>query len=1115
MYISVIKIEGFKSFANKVEIPLTKNLNIFIGPNGSGKSNIIDALSFLLGESSRNLRANKNVNLIYQGVKNVKEAYVEVFVNLENKKIKELEELDEINDGNNIVLKRKVKKSGETSYFVNNKKVTKAYFDRILTILKMNTPYNIIFQGDITNVIKSSSKEKRKIIEELANINIFEEKKEKVLKELEDINIKLNAFKATLKEKEKNVIRLKEEKEIAQKFLALEKRKKRLLKGKYIEKLQKIEKKINGINNQEMKIKIMLGEIEKEKIKIENEIANINEKIEEIKSKINEKGGSSVRELEKEMEENIKEIESIKTKISFLEQQIIEIEKIKENYLKKLDNLKDELKTLGAKEKEVIDVIKKLEEKLDVVGSVEIQEDQIINLNKELEKLKEKLFQLKNEKLLVEQNIKETQEIIGIGDIKDLERLNKQLEELINKDSFLSSKIASIKNIIKEKEEKLIKLKSEYEEIMKEIKSNKLINTILKLKDQIEGVYGPLFMLGKVEEKYRKAIEMAGGNRLKAIVVENEDTAKKIIDFLRENKLGVLSFIPLNRIKERKIHYENEEGVIALAADLINFDPKFKKAFYYVFGDTVVVKDFETAKKLKNKNWRMVTLDGELFESSGIISGGYNKSKFHFVDPSIENEIERLENEILSYKRRIEDIRKEKEQLSEQIFHLRIKKKDYESKKDKIKNLDNYKRKKEEIEKELEKVMKEIKLKEEELNKKSKIYREAIDKLKKKNEIISKIKEKENELNLIRERMRNVLNEIKKCEKHYNESILKIEEKKKEISHDKKLLEEKERKNKMLKEKIEELESKLKELFEKRENLFKEINKKKDELIKIEEKIQEIEKNKYGLELRKTTLFDERKKIVEILNQIKEEPLIVENIEEELRNIESELKKIGNVNLKAIEIFDEVYKEYEEFKNKVKKIEEEKDKIINILAEIEEEKRKEFMKVFDAINSNFQKIYSELVEKGKAWLELTNKENIFEGGVEIIVEIANRKFHLKSLSGGEQSLVALSLIFAIQEFKPGMFYAFDEVDAALDKRNARKLAKYLKNYSNRTQFIVISHNEELIVEADYLFGITMDKRTGISKIVSLDLKESGRIINKLNKVDKFGGKSKKDVKIEG
>jgi len=294
----------------------------------------------------------------------------------------------------------------------------------------------------------------------------------------------------------------------------------------------------------------------------------------------------------------------------------------------------------------------------------------------------------------------------------------------------------------------------------------------------------------------------------------------------------------------------------------------------------------------------------------------------------------------------------------------------------------------------------------------------------------------------------------------------------------------------------------LKKLFLEKEGALKEVNKKNNELIKIEEEIQEIEKIVYQKELKKQMLIEERENIVRLKNEIEEEIKEDFNIKdlkkllEELKKVEEELSKLKNVNIKSIEKFKLVEEEYNKLKERTEKIKEERDKILNIIAEIEEAKKREFMKAFDSVNNNFRKIYQELLEKGEAWLELTNKEDPFSGGVEIKVKIANKTFDLKSLSGGEQSLVALSLIFAIQEYKPGTFYVFDEVDAALDKRNSRKLAKYLRNYSKRTQFIIISHNEEVIIEADYLFGVSMNKKTGISKLVALDLSDK-KILEKI------------------
>ena len=1094
MYVSFIEIEGFKSFAEKTVIPLNKNLNIIIGPNGSGKSNIIDAISFVLGESSRHLRADKGVNLIYKGVKNVNKASVSLVIDLEDdypKKIFDYFDKELIKD-NKVILTRVIKKSGESNYLINGQRVNKSFFNEILSLLRLNTPYNIIFQGDITNIVKSSPFEKRRIFEELVNINYFEQKKEKVKKELEEVQLRLNEFIAILREKEKQYEDLKKEKEEAEKFLELEKRKKILIKKKYEFDLKEFDKKINEINNSIIALNTKLSQISLAKKNLKQEIDSLNQKIEEINEKIRLEGGKDIQKLEKEREELIKEIERTKTELenlSNVSKEIIkEIEELEE---KKRSLMKEIIKN----EKELSILKRELLEKEKNLSDFNLEDLNLESIEKEINALKEEISNLKNRKLMIKEKLKDI-------DFSKNEDIEKSLKELQNKESSLAVQMNEIKRLIEEKERKLIELKSKYEEQISEINQDKLISKILDLKKEIEGIYGPLFMLGNVNEEYKLALEMAAGPRLRAIVVENEDVAKKIIEILRKEKIGVANFIPLNRIKEKNIQVPNFPGVVDRADKLINYDKKFEKAFKYVFGDTIVVESFEIAKKIGIGRFRMVTLKGELFETTGVISGGYLKRRQSFIDNSLEEKIRNLELEISSLKERLEEIKKERELLAEKIFELRLKKKEEEKKKEIISNLDNLKRELEEIEKKLKEKEEDLRKKEEDYKEKREKLSKYLENIKEREKIIKEISKIKEKIVSLEEKTRFNKENLEETEKKLSELYKKDNEISKKNLELKEIQKEKEEKLNNIEKELNKLSEKLKKLFLEKEGALKEVNKKNNELIKIEEEIQEIEKIVYQKELKKQMLIEERENIVRLKNEIEEEIKEDFNIKdlkkllEELKKVEEELSKLKNVNIKSIEKFKLVEEEYNKLKERTEKIKEERDKILNIIAEIEEAKKREFMKAFDSVNNNFRKIYQELLEKGEAWLELTNKEDPFSGGVEIKVKIANKTFDLKSLSGGEQSLVALSLIFAIQEYKPGTFYVFDEVDAALDKRNSRKLAKYLRNYSKRTQFIIISHNEEVIIEADYLFGVSMNKKTGISKLVALDLSDK-KILEKI------------------
>ncbi len=1088
MYVSEIVIEGFKSFANKTVLPLNKNLNIIIGPNGSGKSNIIDAISFVLGESSRNLRADKGVNLIYNGPKSIGKAIVSLVIDLEDDYPEEVKEYfdEEVLKEKKIILTRTIKKSGESSYFVNNQKVSKQHFVKILNVLRLNTPYNIIFQGDITNIVKSSPIEKRKIFEELVNISYFEQKKEKVKKELDNVQLKLSELQAVLREKEKHLEELRKEKEKAELYLSLEKEKNRLLKAEYLNRLKEIDKKINELNNLDISLNTKISQLSLKKKNLQEEIKNLERKIEEINEKIKREGGVNIKELEerkiellKEKERLKAEVEKISEELSKINKEIEELEGKKKRILSEIINLEKEKKSLSLKIKEKEKELESLKIDADF-GSLE-------EFEKEIEKIKDEINELRSKKLLLEEKIK------NVPSLNESFDIDEELDKLRQEESRLAMEFKTIQSLISEKEQKIFELRKKFEEEMNEVMQDRLIKRILELKKEIPDLYGPIFMLGRTKEEFKKALEMAAGPRMRAIVVENEDVAKEVIKVLKAEKLGIMSFIPLNRIKPKFVNPPNDEGVIGVASDLIEYNPKFDKAFKYVFGDTIVVRDFETAKRIGIGNYRMVTLDGEVFEVSGVITGGYQRRRQSFIDFSIEDKIKNLELEIESLKNRLDEVRKEREKLAEKIFELRIKKKEIEKNKELLENLNK-------IKDEIRSIEEEIREKEKILEERERKYKEIRNKL---DNIMQAVKE--------RERLLNEMNELRKnlavVEEKLNSLVNSEEEIKKRLEELYKLDKELVNKNLELNEKLKVIENeeekvskelerfsqKVKDLIIEKEKAIKEINQKSKEIIKVEEEIQEIEKVKYQVEIKRQMLIDERNEVVRLINEIKEEPLFIENLEERLKEILAKLKELKHINFSSIEKFKEVEKEYNELYEKVKKVEEERNKIISVIAEIEEAKRKEFLKAFETINNNFKRIYKELLEKGEAWLELTDKENIFEGGIEIKVKLNNRIFNLKSLSGGEQSLVALSLIFAIQEFKPGTFYVFDEVDAALDKRNSRKLGKYLKKYSQKTQFIVISHNEEVIIEADYLFGVSMNKKTGISKVVSLDLTDTSMI----------------------
>jgi len=490
-------------------------------------------------------------------------------------------------------------------------------------------------------------------------------------------------------------------------------------------------------------------------------------------------------------------------------------------------------------------------------------------------------------------------------------------------------------------------------------------------------------------------------------VVEDDQVAAQCIRYLKQNKFGIATFLPLNKLRPRPFlnkHLLKNPGVIGLASDLINFDKKYEKAFNYIFGSTLVVKDVETARKIGIGNARMVTLDGDIFEQSGVIVGGFRKIRSFFFKTlkakgGAEEEYGELRTRIIQTESDIKNI-------SEQISRIHLPEKE---------------------------------------------------------KIAQIIKQHDKELITFEEELAGLSSNSQKQEKY-------LEEKRKQETK---------------------FYSDYKNLFSKRNKLSEEVQKLESKISTEEFKTKEFEKKindtsikraKVTAELEGLNMEFEEFKGVKLRNNISREEL-----KYEIQKYESLLRNMGNVNMKALEICEDIEKEYQELLSKVDKLRVEKEAVMQTMQEIEGKKKSIFLKTYKTIAENFKNIFIQLSAKGDAFLELENKENPLEGGIFIKVRLAGTKFlDIKSLSGGEKTMTALALIFAIQEYKPASFYLLDEVDAALDKTNSMLLSKFISKYAGKAQYIIISHNDQIITEADQIYGVSMQKN-GISKVISLKI----------------------------
>ncbi len=1095
-YIKKIEMMGFKSFSGKKEIILPENLNCVMGPNGSGKSNVAEAICFALGKTSKkDLRAEKLGDLVFNGGKKLPPSkFAKVKIILDNKNGKFPTDDDE------LIISRKVSQEGRSLYRVNGKRQTQDYVHTMLDNANIDPDgYNIVMQGEIPAFVEMSTEERREIIEDLSGISIYEEKKKKSMLKMDKVEQRLKEAGIIIREKERHMEELKKEKEEAEKFAKLQKelRYKKALKIK--NEIMNIKENRDKINSKISEHVSELEKLEGERDSIVSNIEDNSKRLEKINKKTEELGGEEQIKLTNEIDESRKKINEIKTEI---ENGKNEIEKIKKRKIQIEEDIKlnkEEFEKLEKKIKLFSDEIIKQKEKVDIEKS---SFEKLNNLDRERVRLNSKIHQIEKDFVSLQNTLEKKEE---------KKKAFEKKKELLKK---LESKKELLKNILEEREKISFDLKNCRDELnayAKELHSlegkkevlfrllNKGTRAVLQAKKngKLLGIHGIVSQLGKTNEKYSLPLKIAAGGRGNSIVVDDFKSAENAIEFLRKNKLGYATFLPLDRIKGRIItkDFDSEDGFIGYAIDLIKFDKKYEDIFKYVFSDTVIINDMKIARKIGKKKYRMVTLEGDLIEKSGAMTGGQRGDKsVGFKSESIEDKINKIKNKIDEKRISIQTLAEKKDSyqdkisdMQNEVFHIKSSIEDIEDFDDT--EIDEIKEKLEKKSDEIEELKNSLeklpdKVEQEEIKKMS----ERVESLQ---EVLNNKKaEKQGvklELNVIErdlERSKGVLNDLKKEKNNFEEKIKVRSQNLKGIQ-------------KELKEKLEEekkFHKELKDLYKER-NEINEINKKFEiKKASFEEKINNMREkiNTFKLDLAEINAkLEGRNAAMQEYEDLKIEEIKkdVFKIENEIRELEMKLNNFGAVNMRALDAYKEVESEYVELKDRFDKLEGEKQEVLNLISEIETRKKESFIESYKNVADNFERIFSTLSPGGEARLILENEESVFDGGLDIFAKHRGKKFiSLRAMSGGEKTITTLAFIFAIQEYQPSPFYILDEVDAALDKENSEMLGRLLDEYSKKSQFIVVTHNDSILSHADNIYGVHLNK-LGESQIVSVKLPE--------------------------
>ncbi|MBI4147248.1 chromosome segregation protein SMC [Candidatus Woesearchaeota archaeon] len=1160
--INRIAIHGFKSFAHKTEVPLDGKYNCILGPNGSGKSNVGDALCFVLGRlSAKSMRAEKASNLIFNGGKDKKpaaSAYVEIAFDNQNKTFPI--------DAKEIVINRAISKDSSSVYRINGQKKTRTEVLDLLATAKINPEgYNIILQGDITRFVDLPTMERRKIIEEISDVSVYEEKKHKALLELQKVEEKLNNADIILTERKTYLKELKKDRDQALKFKGL-KDQIDSNKASYIHMQMKEREAVKGTHDAEISK-------QQEKIKaLEEKITSLRKKADEHKLEINNINKEIEQKGEKEQLKVHRQIEDLKvslaeekTRVSTLKDEINKIKQRKDQFAVEMDELEEKAsvqdkqqqtlqQNITIKQKELQELEKNLiqfKKKNKIESSQELEQEMeqkdvlIEQKQEEAQLVRQKQQDLLREKDQVEYQLGSLDE--RIAKVKEVEKENKQqitvlqnnkndfksatlkLNKCLEQDSGYASQLGNARRKLVEVQEKQAQLNAKTLTYQANLATDLAVRSILENKKKFKGVHGTVVELGQVNKKYAQALEASAGARMNHVVVEDDGTAAECITYLKDNKLGSASFIPLNKIRYNEISAEDQKqlkkaGVHDFALNLVTFKPQYKKAFSYVFGKTLVVENLDSARKIGVGAIRMATLDGSLAEESGVMRGGFSarKASLGFKEKDSLEELERVEKELAEWQGVIANVEQKRDANLQEITFLRTNRAELEAeviKLEKSLHLDTHDLEaSHELKKELQVRLKDVDASLAEVQKDIMALNKDLADLKSRKQtlrlevnqlrdprLLAQLSAFEDSRQKCREDTLRMESDLKNLLSRMEQLLAPEKEKIKEISkqHDKEeqkftaeiakltaSIQGKEKELEVKEKESREFYSSYKGLFATREKLSAEASKAENEIESLREKTRDCERDVNLISLKNAEVKAKLAGLEEEFSKYKGAQLLenksVEELKHEISKFEVMLSQMSAVNMKALEVYEQVELEFNKLVEKKEELGKEKTDVLSLMNEIETKKKEHFMRTFEKANDHFQKIFSTLFTKGKAYLELENAESPFEGGLNIKVKLTGNRFmDIKSLSGGEKTLTALSFIFAIQEYQPASFYILDEIDAALDKQNSEILAKLIRSYADRAQYIVISHNDSIISEADTLFGVSM--KDGVSKITSLKI----------------------------
>ena len=1165
MYIKQLEIDNFKSFANKTDIPLLRGFTTVSGPNGSGKSNIIDSVMFALGLRTGSALRIENLSDFITTFNNKNEASVKVI-------------FGDVDGAGELSVMRRIRKTNQgyaSTYYLNDKIDTLTNIRSILEKYNI-TPnsYNVMMQGDVTSIVMCSSKVRRGIIDEIAGVADFDRRIDQATNELKTVEQRVEAASLILTEVEKTLEQLKAEREVALKYKKLQEEKSGLESQVSTVKFFDLRRNLELAHDNILQSNKKLKEEQLNKKDLDEKIKLITEKYKELDAKLKEQGEDERNKLKDSQSNLSARIQTKKNAIDYSQTQIQKglqsIENAKngiESYKKKIEderlNIKLSHDKIGIIETQLKEKKAELAKKLEDISGLSSTADKYIqernDVSRSLDSLKDKDNELLKTSLPKENELKTLKKEIedaklfvenaekakaNFGDTKSLKEmqvsdLKKEMDELKEIQTSTMKELDDAKTSIEDFDHDLraaLRRFSEMEaqrRVMSASGSSLPITTVMNA--NLEGVHAPLMQLGTVDEEYSLALDVAFGGRLAHIVVDDPHAAYIAMELLNSSKSGRATFIPLNKIKKAptKLQLPKNRGVIDFAINLVDFEDIYLDAFFYAVGDTLIVEDAESAEPLMGK-YRMVTLDGKLYEKSSAITGGYVKKSMFGFGQNDDKELERAKSKLDDLQKKYDQACIKRKELEDKLDKIRVSYSNSSTEYSKAKielsnmtsqfensqNLLETKRtfisenepKIDKLNAELDKIeLKRVELADE--------IQKSQDKLAELDSLLNDkdlkdLKEKtqgiEDEIRHLNTNLMNVNSEIQSFENtiKFNEQL--ITSKQDDIKNTLKNNESLEKDQETCKAEIVQLEEQLNILSDKIaviDEKIGELVKQKDEIhnslvelqtnsaVKASE-IDRINEQIESFKARRRELEPQLKEASEVLTNSgvdveKLEPvqISIEELNAKIQRLDKRMQELGDVNMRAIVSYEEKAARKEELDTQINTLSTERQSILDKMNGFEQQKKEAFMTTFTAINENFKDIYHQLSE-GEGRLILENEKDPLSAGMTIEAKPRDKTSNNKlgALSGGEKALTALALVFSIQKYLPAPFYALDEVDASLDTMNVERIADMVKKQSADTQFIVVSHRRPMIEAASRTIGVTQ-KEKGKTKVTGVKLRE--------------------------